>query len=359
MGTTAWLWRYDFAGKPWLVVAMKHEMTLGVTVPLPPPPPGWFDYAYAVLWNGDLALVRADRDIHAELGRWRDQVQRGNIHARQPNLWDGRLRLTAFDGSSESGAIEVPACGSPKVARFPDGRWLAASARAAPNENNAHLYAADGAPGGTFVLGDGIEHVLCAADGTIWVGYFDEGVFSAPMEGGSWPISSSGIVRFGPDGSVLWKFNHQERSDVSIDDCYALTVDGPSLWCCPYSDFPIVRVERGVVKRWLNNIAGAKALAVEGDHVLLAGGYRDQSDRIALLRLGDDQAQEIGQWQLQRPDRNAASLLQGRAETLHIVGRGEWTKMSVAMLRANRGLNSRTANSSPLRPTPASEDGCR
>jgi hypothetical protein len=313
-------------------------MTLATTIPLPPPPTGWFDYAYAVLWNGDLALVRADRDIYAEFRRWRDQVQRRDTHARQPSLWDGRLRLTAFDGSTESGAIEGPACDWPEVNRLPDGRWLVASPRAAPNESNAHLYTADGAPSGTFAIGDGIEHIQCAADGTIWLGYFDEGVFSGPMDDGSWPISSSGIARFGPDGSVLWKFNDQERAGVSIDDCYALTVDGSALWCCPYMDFPIVRVERDVVKRWRNKVAGAKALAVEGDHVLLAGGYRDQSERIALLRLGDDQARQIGEWQFQRPGRNAARLLQGRGETLHIVGRGEWTKMSVATMRANRGV---------------------
>jgi hypothetical protein len=94
------------------------------TIPLPPARTGWFDYDYAVLWNGDLALVRADSDMHAEFGRWREQVRRGDTHALQPNLWEGRLRLTAFDGSTESGAIEVPACGWPKIDRLPDGRWL-------------------------------------------------------------------------------------------------------------------------------------------------------------------------------------------------------------------------------------------
>lgn len=320
---------------------MKHEMTLGVTVPLPPPPTGWFDYAYAVLWSGDLALVRTDSDIHTESARWRDKVQRGDIHARQPNPWDGRLRLTTFDGSTESEAIEVPACHWPKVDRLPDGRWLVASSRAAPNESNALLYAADGAPVGTFVIGDGIAHIQCAADGTIWVGYFDEGVFSGPMEDGSWPISSSGIARFGPDGRVLWKFNDQERAGLSIDDCYALTLDGSTSWCCPYTDFLIVQIERDTVKRWRNKVAGAKALAVEGDLVLLAGGYRDQSERIALLRLGDDQAHQIEEWQFQRFDRNAARLLQGRGETLHIVGRGNWTKVSLTTIRATRGLNPR------------------
>jgi len=199
-----------FDCRPWFGAPMNHEMTSSATTPLPPPPKGWFDYAYAVLWNGDLALVRSDRDIHTEFGHWRHRAPRGDVGARQPSLWGGRLRLTTFDGSGESGAIEVPAGHGPKVGRLPDGRWLVTSSRAAPSEKNAHLYTADGAPAGTFAMGDGIEHIQCAADGTIWVGYFDEGVFSGPMEDGSWPISSSGIARFGPDGRVLWKFNDQK-----------------------------------------------------------------------------------------------------------------------------------------------------
>jgi hypothetical protein len=37
-----------------LAASMNDEMTLGTTIPLPAPPAGWFDYGYAVLWNGNL-----------------------------------------------------------------------------------------------------------------------------------------------------------------------------------------------------------------------------------------------------------------------------------------------------------------
>jgi len=50
---------------------MNNEIALGEIIPLPAPPTGWFDYGYAVLWNGSLALIRSDRDIHTEWGRWR------------------------------------------------------------------------------------------------------------------------------------------------------------------------------------------------------------------------------------------------------------------------------------------------
>ncbi len=313
---------------------MDDETTLGTTTSLPEPPTGWFDYGYSVLLDGILALVRTDRDIHTEYERWRAQVQRGDIHARQPSLRDGRARLSTFDGGVESEAIEVPAGSRPKVDRLADGRWLVASSRAGHRENNARLYSADGMPAGAFVMGDGIEHVRCAADGTIWVGYFDEGIFAGPNEDESWPISSSGIARFAPDGTVLWRFNDEERTDLSIADCDAWTLDGNTLWSCPYRDFPIVRVERGVVRHWRNGIAGAKALAVGADHVLVAGGYSEEAGRVALLRLDDDQAQQLGELHLQPPERGAAGLAQGQGATLHFVGQGRWTKLNVAAVRA-------------------------
>lgn len=313
---------------------MNGEMTLGTTIPLPAPPAGWFDYDYTVLWDGNLALVRTDHDVHSEYWRRQGQSQGGDIHTYQPNLRDTRLRLSKFDGSVEIGAIEIPAGSWPKVDCLADGRWLITSRRAVPSESNARLFEADGAAAGAFAVGDGIEHVRCAADGTIWVGYSDEGVFSGPGKDGSWPVSMAGIAHFGPHGNLLWKFNDEERTGLSITDCYALALDGNTLWCCPYADFPIVRVEGDVVDHWRNDVAGAQALAVDGDHVLLAGGYSDQSNRLALLHLDRDRAQQIGEWRFQFPERKAARLVQGQGETLHIAGQGRWTKLSLTTIRA-------------------------
>src|SRR5262249_7215112 len=161
---------------------MTNEITMGSSSPLPAAPAGWFDYDYAVLWNGDLALVRTDRDLRAEYRHWRE----------------ARLRLSKFDGGAEIGAIEMSVGPAPKVDCLADGRWLVASSGA------AHLFAADGTPAGAFSIGNGILHIRCAPDGTIWVGYFDEGVFAPPNADGSSPVSSSGIARFAPNGRVLW-----------------------------------------------------------------------------------------------------------------------------------------------------------
>ena len=39
---------------------------------------------------------------------------------------------------------------------------------------------------------------------------------------------------------MLWRFNGEERADLFIADCYAMALDGNTLWACPYTDFPIV-----------------------------------------------------------------------------------------------------------------------
>ncbi len=230
----------------------------------------------------------------------------------------------------------MPAGDWPKVDCLSDGRWLVASSWAAPDEVNARFFAADGTPAGAFAIGDGIEHIRCAPDGTIWVGYFDEGVFSGRDKDGNWPVSSSGIARFGPDGGVLWRFNGEERANLFIADCYSMALDGNTLWACPYTDFPIVRVKDGAVGRWANEVAGARAIAVDSDYVLLAGGYSDNSDRMAFLRLGTDRAELVGEWRLPQRERNAAHLVQGQGATLHIVGPAGWTKLSLA---ATRGID--------------------
>jgi hypothetical protein len=312
---------------------MNEVSAIGTTISLPEPPIGWFDCGYAVLMDGALALLRADRDIHAEYARWR---ARKDVTEPQPQLRDVRARISTFDGVAEREAIEVPLGFWPAVDRLADGRWLLASTRAVHGETNGRLYAADGTPAGAIALGDGIEHVRCATDGTIWVGYFDEGVFCGQNKDGSWPISSSGIARFATDGTVLWSFNGKERSDLAIADCYALTLNGTTLWSCFYTDFPIVRVEGGVVHHWSNSVHGAKALAVDADHVLLASGYRENAGRIALLRLEEEQARYLGEVRFQPSP--AARLVQGHGRTLHIVEPGKWTRIDVAAVRVALGV---------------------
>jgi hypothetical protein len=210
-----------------------------------------------------------------------------------------------------------------------DGRWVVVSARADAKDANAIILSPDGRPSHSFAAGDGIEHVRCAPDGSIWIGYFDEGIFGGTLGAG-------GIVRFGNNGQPLWTYNDEVRGGKSfIDDCYAMTLLGNDLWTCFYSDFPIARIADGKETSWRNSVSGAKALAIEGSTVLLAGGYTLEQTRLAVLELKGEEAKSLGSYHhLAMKD---AALLQGQSNTLHIVSGGVWSRMTVSEARAALG----------------------
>jgi hypothetical protein len=76
----------------------------------------------------------------------------------------------------------------------------------------------------TFHLGDGIEGVQVTTDRSIWVGYFDEGVF-----GGS--LGTAGLACFSEKGDLEFDFNAgaETRGIPYIADCYAFNAR-ISLW---------------------------------------------------------------------------------------------------------------------------------
>jgi hypothetical protein len=202
---------------------------------------------------------------------------------------------------------------------------VVASSRRERNDKNGTILHADGRPSHSFALGDGIEHVRCAPDGTLWVGYFDEGVFGNTL-------GSGGIVRFDAQGQPEWSYNDAGRRDGAfIDDCYAMSLCGHELWACYYSDFAITRIADGHDVRWENSIAGAKALATDGSYALLAGGYGDDADRIAVLELDASKARVLGTFR--HPALIKPALVQGRSSTLHIVNNGEWLRLTLAEAR--------------------------
>jgi len=303
------------------------EITEGI--PLPAVPKGWFDQGYVPLADGRLAIVRTATDIHGEHARWLRAVDAGNIALERPVIWGDLIRLSVFDGTRETDVVSIPARAYPVVDRMPDGRWVVASSRSESGEENGRIYRPDGGEERALVLGDAIEHLLCAPDGSLWVGYFDEGVFGGSHRNGSRPVSSGGIVRFDERGAALWSFNEQSRGKRLVDDCYAMTLSGNTLWACYYSDFPIVAIAGGKITSWSNKLSGAKAVAVRDDIVVLAGGYGDEADRIAIMKLEAGTARHLGNLHVSPSSRTGASMMMGRGDTLHIVGGGTWRKIPV------------------------------
>lgn len=279
------------------------------------PPKGWFAYRYYVLSDGLLAALWTDRDINAE----RDVL----LPPAQNNAC---ARLVVISEEGESDPVDIPLVPDPKIDRFADGCWLIASGNPPANLSSGVILTEHGQPCGSISLGDGIAHVRCSADDTIWARYFDQGVFGDS-------IGRGGIVHFNRTGQPIWSYNQEGRSStVLVDDCYALTLNGDELWSCFYSSFSIVRLKDGTEALWTNSVAGAEALAVDEPFIVLAGGYGSDASRLALLKLEGREARLVGSYK--HPALDKAALISGQSSVIHMVKDLTWTRISVAEVRS-------------------------
>ena len=141
-----------------------------------------------------------------------------------------------------------------------------------------------------LTLGDGIEDVMVSRNGTIWVSYFDEGVFGNFGWGGPGPtpIGASGLVAFTPTGDLRFSYDPAAAGTDQICDAYAMNVAAnDDVWVYFYDEFPVIRIANGNYQKWSFGIGGAHGLAVHGTRVLLVGDYnRPSLGRV--LHLGND-----------------------------------------------------------------------
>ena len=104
---------------------------------------------------------------------------------------------------------------------FTDGSILLIEGRCSTDgeklKQNAYIYDATGQLMDSFLLGDGINQVQIDETDTIWVSYFDEGIFGAfeNIE----PIGADGLVAYSKSGQKLWG-----AKAYDIADCYAMNV---------------------------------------------------------------------------------------------------------------------------------------
>ena len=98
------------------------------------------------------------------------------------------------------------------------------------------VYQNDGKKSKEFLVGDAVQVIEIDNKGDLWIGYFDEGIFSED------PLSQQGLVSFSNSGHPLYLFN--ETSEVNhvphIDECYAVCSTGESIWVCYYSESTIL-----------------------------------------------------------------------------------------------------------------------
>lgn len=144
-----------------------------------------------------------------------------------------------------------------EVDLFSDGTLLIVQGRCLKDgtyiERNARRYNPNGQLIDAYTLGDGIEHVQIDETDTIWVSYFDEGVFG--NFGWEQPMGSEGLIAYGINGQKLWG-----AGNYGIIDCYALNVvSSKEVNFYYYDDFFLVQ---------LNEMKETIRYRVEGDNTI-------------------------------------------------------------------------------------------
>jgi hypothetical protein len=301
---------------------------------------GWSVVSAAVGPAGEaIALMTPVADAALPTGRETVSGWATFALTRTHRPWGARLVVISC-GSTRVVEIEELRLAHPYVQLLPDGRFVIAGARCRFHdgiaEPNAVVLGPDGAVQSELILGDCIEDLQTSSGGSIWVSYFDEGIFSRYGWAGadtSVPIGSSGLVRFGPDGRVQWEFQPPAGHD-RICDCYALNVVGETAWVYYHKDFPLVRIEAGHIRGWSTGVEGAHAVAVAGDRVLLAGGYREHAGRVLVGRLDRDSVDDLVRVVIDVPGGRSWTSMKavGRGGTLHLCGDGRWFAADLRML---------------------------
>ncbi|MED4018862.1 hypothetical protein [Sutcliffiella cohnii] len=150
---------------------------------------------------------------------------------------DWTIRIIKEDGIDTIVLKKVPLIPT-HVDIFSDGSLLIVQGRCLKEDNyierNARRYNPNGQLIDAFTLGDGINDIQIDDNDTIWVSYFDEGIFG--NFGWDEPIGSDGVIAFSITGEKLWG-----AGDYGIIDCYALNVaNSKEVYFYYYDDFHLV-----------------------------------------------------------------------------------------------------------------------
>lgn len=207
---------------------------------------------------------------------------------------------------------------------LPDGCWIVAAGHCQPGEANARTLSPTGALIRRFAVGDAIAHLQCDAQGAIWVGYRDEN-------------RAECLNKFDSHGRELWAFagvaNASDDDESYMYDCYALNVSGEKTWTYYYTGFPVVEIDAlHKVRAWHCPVAGAHALAVEGQLALIAGGYGEERNRLVLAGLDRNPIRIIEEFRLDIPEKpeSGTMLFHARGNALHVVREGVWRRVMVS-----------------------------
>ncbi|MCE3606034.1 hypothetical protein LXA47_20845 [Massilia sp. P8910] len=203
---------------------------------------------------------------------------------------------------------------------------------------NARVYSRDGSFLREFLLGDGLETIQTTRHGEIWASYFDEGVLG--NYGWPDPVGAAGLVAWNEQGEKVYEYAPVWPVDRIID-CYALNVaSADDVWCCYYTNFPLVHLhKKRIASTWNVPVSGSNAFAIAGAHVLFAGGY-DKRDSFTLVRLDPDgTSMLIDEFELIGDDGVAVKPLKtiGRDAVLYVLDDAVLYEIDLKHVLATRG----------------------
>lgn len=293
-------------------------------------PPG-FDSLVAVgmSLSGPVAVWSSGEGA-AELHGRDEQPGWASFPRTTPDTHPGAV-LAAYAGSgtvpSTVARVQALPVAHPHIEVLADGSFLVVGARCRWRESGPELNALAVGQDGRILrrgcLGDGIEHLQVAEDGTIWVGYSDEGVygnFGWGGLGGPAPLGAGGIAAWSPDFEKVWELNPAEGL---VDDCYALNVGPGEVLACPYTDFPVVRIRDWQVSSAATNNAGGPAgIIASGNQVGLIGS----SSLLITGTVQDGTYRESDRVSLRAPDGGPLpkSRPRCRGSAAHFFAEGKW-----------------------------------
>ena len=248
------------------------------------------------------------------------------------------VALTVHDGAGAAVTVTVVRglpVSFPLVALLSDGSFLVVGARCTwrPDgpELNALVVDADGEVVHRGCLGDGIQHLQVGADGTVWAGYFDEGVFGNLGWGGPGPtpLGAGGVVAWSPELEKVWELDPVEGL---VSDCYALNAGGEDVLACPYTDFPVLRIsDRRPRVFATTGVSGPSGILGLGDEVALLGAYGDPTLLVRGTSAGGA-FREVGRGHLRAPDGKELRFdrLVCRGSVAHVFSGVEWCAYDLA-----------------------------
>lgn len=264
----------------WLTQDTEVEIVADFACDLPDFGPDWTVISTSIDQFGQLVLLLLDGEP--------DYVLSAGAQGTIPKLRSGRLNQFQVVQIRSDGIARIdlpPTFENYHFAQpMSQGRWIAVRGRCeGAHDANAHIFDPQVGKIGSFHVGDGVNDVCVSPDDTIWISYFDEGIY------GPTQLAQEGLIAIDIDGQIVFRFTDclTVGGINRIADCTAINVveDG-SVWVYYYTDFPLVNLrDPKLVRAWGElPVEFAEAFAVENLTALFTGDG-DNREGLHLLDL--------------------------------------------------------------------------